>query len=209
MEESNQNDKFEVAADLKSRVCETLGYTGKGFDAVLERFNGLLFPEIKKNYLSHLKNSIEDIINSSLKQQVNDGVESGKIEDDDYAETSFYLNRGNIKLFTINLNPCPYGELDAETVIFEGGVDINFPETCEDERHKRILIAHELGHVFWEFVCKKDLPEKNEEVEKVANIFATVSLLDKQHFYKYVCHEKYAYETEANLIEEIYKILYD
>ena len=55
-----------------------------------------------------------------------------------------------------------------------------YNNTLED-KEKRLLIAHELGHLYMKYVSTK---KTEKELEKVVTAFSILAILDKDDFYR-------------------------
>jgi hypothetical protein len=69
-----------------------------------------------------------------------------------------------------------------------------------DEKEKRILIAHELGHI-----VNKELFENVEDSEERANLFAYVAMDDKNKFYTEEC-ANYVSKSDVQILNDIISI---
>ncbi|MDR0448581.1 MAG: hypothetical protein LBH07_07920 [Treponema sp.] len=65
---------------------------------------------------------------------------------------------------------------------------------------KRILIAHELGHI-----VNKELMDGIKDNEEMANLFAFIALEDKMHFYQKKC-KKFTPDSNLQIFNDILNI---
>ena len=174
---SNSNNLI-IDEELKKKILKDFKVNESFFDNLLDYFNKIIKPEIRNNYLSHLISSVEDIINGN---RIKKFISSLKEENKEDATLKRLIASKNLRLFSIVLLPLEDDKKKASSRLFELHSMINYDPRIEPKQ-KRILIAHELGHI----VLKLSEYEKFydiEDKEKFASLFALISILDKEHFY--------------------------
>lgn len=82
---------------------------------------------------------------------------------------------------------------------------IGYPEHLDDIQ-KRILIAHELGHLYLIELLNNteeslNLTEKNS-MEPLSTIFGLMIIMDKNDFYSFVAQKKLLHSNWRNLLED-------
>ena len=97
------------------------------------------------------------------------------------------------------LVPITKSRKNATTRIIENNAVIYYNSNL-DEKDKRLLIAHELGHIVEHFIFKKD------GSEGIASLFAYIAMLYKNNFYKDEC-SNYIYKTDLTIFNELKKVL--
>lgn len=175
------NPKITLEKEIADSVKKKLSVSDASIKTVLDFVNDKLKVELKKNYLSHLKSSLEDMINgmyiSLLKHHQKDG---------DTRTTAIIklAERGNYRPFSIIIreiqNASKYARISflGEGFLIQGAVIFYYPGI--DIKQLRMLIAHELGHVYYKFFHT----DKAAGKEEVSNLFGFFAMLDKNEFYK-------------------------
>lgn len=188
---------------LLKQVAADLGLHESVLVKLEEIFKGNVQPEIQKNYLSHLKNSLEDLINERIKSLFLDSLrEMNK----DNAETLGQLIQSrHFKIFTIQLIPFTKPLKRDAFINFVRGSAIIYYRDNLDEKQKRIWIAHELGHVFFQRYIN-DSPADPKTSEAMASAFALIAILDKEDFYSKRA-QNYCYGTKADIVQALRHLL--
>jgi hypothetical protein len=145
-----------------------------------------ILPAIKRRYLSHLVSTVEDIINEKRKQELLSSIrnEIDKAGSEQYVD--YYnrlvktINLRMLRLFSIILAPVESNKLKARTHLIKGCALITYWKDLP-ETQKRILIAHELGHIINKYFYNAS-NDPNEE--GLATLFGFIALCDKDKFYK-------------------------
>lgn len=132
-------------------------------------------PEIKTNYLSHLVNTVENMVNN--KKMRNLLKFAAKV---DREQLRSFLASKTYRLYSIILVPIDL-KRRATTRYHPSGAIIYY-NSCYEEKTIRLLIAHEVGHI-----VNKELLEDAEDSEQTANLFAYIVMEDKNRFYKEEC----------------------
>lgn len=70
-----------------------------------------------------------------------------------------------------------------------------------EEKDKRLLIAHELGHIIEQFVFKQN------GSEGIASLFAYIAMLDKNKFYREECKD-FLFPSDLTIFEELKRVLH-
>jgi len=163
-----------------------------------------ILPAIKRRYLSHLVSTIEDIINEKRKQELLKSIKK-KIDKDGSEQYVNYYNRLEktinlrmLRLFSIILAPVESNKLKARTHLIKGCALITYWKDLP-ETQKRILIAHELGHIINKYFYHTS-NDPNEE--GLATLFAFVALCDKDKFYKTGTSE-FTHHNDIEIYDEI------
>ena len=166
---------------------------------VIERYTSLfsksIKPAIKTKYLSHLVTTIEDIVNDKRMSKVLKALDANRIEPDRLRNL---LASRTFRLYSIILEPVNL-KRRATTRHHPSGAIIYY-NFDYDEKTKRILIAHELGHI-----VNKELLENTEDSEETANLFAYIALDDKNKFYTKECAH-YVSTSDIQLLNDIMNI---
>lgn len=178
---------------IDSGIIDKLAYDFKldSEDVKLQKkgYDDIILPKVKMRYLSHLVTTVEDLVNE---KRVGEFRKSAKKVDDDYYR---YLSAKAARLYSIILAPLPF-KRKATTRHHKFGAIIFF-NAGYSENQKRILIAHELGHIAnKELFCTADS-------ENLANLFAFFAINDKNEFYL-DDSKKYTFKgRELHIISEI------
>jgi len=147
-----------------------------------------LFCEIKENikkcYLSHLKTSLEDIINDKRKKVILADIEKkkDKIGEKNCENLKKMILLNNYRPFTILLVPIVTKKRATTKMINKSALIIYDPRI--DVKQLRVFIAHEFGHIaIREFAGLS----RGDNEQYLANLFAFFSILDKDNFYAEEC----------------------
>lgn len=192
-----------LPASLLKQVAQDLGLNEAVLVKLDEIFKTNVQPEIQKNYLSHLKNSLEDLINERIKSLFLESLREINRENVDTLEQM--IKSRHYKIFTIQLIPFnkPF-KRDAFINFVRGSAIIYYRENL-DEKQKRIWIAHELGHVFYQRYIN-DGPVDQKTSEAMASAFAIVAIVDKEDFYA-KRSQQYCYGSKENIIQAFRHLL--
>ena len=188
----DNNLKYEVIKHFQ--INETI------FEELLELFNQVIKPEISKNYLSHLVSSVEDIINNYKMKEFISNLKENEKKYINVNEFKKLLLSKNIRLFSILLKPLDNSSKKASCRLFKQSAIIFYDPRLE-EKQKRTLIAHEIGHIVLNKLKKID-----GDIEKLSSLFAFIAMLDKNNFYKNDC-KNYTYISDIQLFNDIKNIL--
>lgn len=166
--------------DIK-KISDSLNLNEKYINYIIDDFNNILQPVIEKNYLSHLISAIENIINDKIKEKLKLRIEEEE-EENRIKELLRLIEAKYFRVFPILLKPFP-NVTKKNALSFDiktGGAIILYNNTLED-KEKRLLIAHELGHLYMKYVSTK---KTEKELEKVVTAFSILAILDKDDFYR-------------------------
>ncbi len=163
----NKQNKLHITDVIINKIIESLEITRDDFDNIFNKYNNDVNTLIQGNYLSHLKSSVETMINAKLLQDVTSNMQKHK----KITERIF-----SIFIESSETIPC-YALVD----IFDYSAIIYYHIKLTD-REKRIAIAHELGHIFIHHFFSDTYRSKHKK-EKIAYLFACISLLDRNAFY--------------------------
>lgn len=166
--------------DIK-KISDSLNLNKKYINYIINDFNNILQPVIEKNYLSHLISAIENIINDKIKEKLKLRIEKEE-EESKIKELLRLIEAKYFRLFPILLKPFP-NVTKKNALSFDiktGGAIILYNNTLEDKQ-KRLLIAHELGHLYIKYVSDKNT---KKELEKIVTAFSILAILDKDDFYR-------------------------
>lgn len=197
--------KLALDIEIRDKLRDTFKVSKEDIDAMLCFFRDKLKPEIKYRYLSHLVSTLEDMINTQEKRRILEEVAKAK-ELEETKETQSALqtleeaiSSKHYRLFVITLVPTTKTRKNATTRIIESNALIYYNSNLP-EKDKRLLIAHELGHIVEHFIFKKD------GSEGIASLFAYIAMLDKNNFYKDEC-SNYVFKSDVTIFNELTKVL--
>ncbi|MBW5409539.1 ImmA/IrrE family metallo-endopeptidase [Brachyspira hampsonii] len=101
-----------------------------------------------------------------------------------------------------------YNKRKAQIITFAkrnigAGAIIYYDDRLEDKQ-KRLLIAHELGHLYMKYVSTK---KTEKELEKVVTAFSILAILDKDDFYRNRSRALISKSTDEILsnVEQLFK----
>ncbi|GHU48233.1 hypothetical protein FACS1894200_04910 [Spirochaetia bacterium] len=154
-------------------------------------YSQIIKPKIKERFLSHLITTIEELING---QKVKSFIESTQKANYDSSREIQLLQNKNVRLYSIQIEPVNI-KRRATTRYHNFGAIIYYNKSYEDKQ-VRILIAHELGHI-----VNKELLN-GDDSENAANLFAYISMLDKNEFYSNEC-KKFIFQSDLSILHEI------
>jgi uncharacterized protein YjaZ len=155
-------------------------------------YNNVLAPKIKTKYLSHLITSIEDIINARKKEKAISIIKENT--QSNVEEIERHLKNNTVRFYSIILSAANK-KRRATTRHHKFGAIISY-NPCYDSKQIRILIAHELGHIVTKELAGWD------DSEGGANVFALLSMLDKNNFYTKEIKE-YLFKNDFEIVDEI------
>ncbi|MGI5173478.1 ImmA/IrrE family metallo-endopeptidase [Treponema sp. OMZ 840] len=173
---------------------------------MIDFFSKTLKLEIKSKYLSHLVSTLEDIINRQEKSRIIADITRIKsVEADEKSKAAWQnieetINSKHYKLFVITLVPIKKSKKNATSRIIKNNAVIYYNDLLE-ERQKRLLIAHELGHLVQHFIFRQT------ENENIATLFAYIAMLDKNRFYTHEC-KNYSYSSDLTILYELASVLH-
>ncbi|TXJ45253.1 ImmA/IrrE family metallo-endopeptidase [Brachyspira aalborgi] len=149
---------------------------------IINDFDNILQPVIQQNYLSHLVSSIETIINEKIKEKLHNELIKTDRTEEEIKQKLYLIDTKYFRVFPILLKPFPT-ENKKKAICYDiktGGAIILYDKNMKDTQ-KRLLIAHELGHLYLKYVSTiKD----KKELEKIVTVFGILAILDKDDFYK-------------------------
>jgi hypothetical protein len=187
---------------IVERFIEDYGLTGEQIERCETFFQTNVLPFLKQRYLSHLVSTIEDLINGKQKQDFLKYAESLMGEYPGYTQEQHKrlkdaVNKRQLRLFSIILVPIDNGKINARTHFIGGCALITYWKRL-DEMQKRMLIAHELGHV----VSRCLFNEAGANMEGIATLFGFIAMCDKDNFYKNETL-KYTHQNTTHIYNEI------
>lgn len=160
---------------------------------MVDFFNRAIKPEIQRNYLSHLKTAVEDLVNRHKIESIKKNLQ----QDPELAVVlNGLLDSKVFRPFSIILVELPLKKKSRVT-FYKFGCQIHFQKNLEDKQ-KRILIAHELAHVALKYLPSKEPITISEDL---VNLFAMLSMYDKNVFYKNDAAQ-YLYETPEDIVSD-------
>lgn len=165
---------------LKQTLSVNFAVNEAQVERILKLFNSVLKPEIEKNYLSHLKSALEDLINERRKEIfLSELKEDNGIKPEHKSTLTKMVMAKKVRLFTILLKPIDSKIRLATTRIIDNNALIVYYSGLDDKQ-KRILIAHELGHIAFKQLGSAEILHNENSV----NVFAALAMIDKNNFYK-------------------------
>ena len=164
-----------------AKILNVLELEENDINFIIEDFDNILQPVIQMNYLSHLISAIENIINDKIKNELKTRIVEYSNEKE-IKELLSLIDAKHFKVFPILLKPFPY-KTKKKALSFDikkGGAIILYDDNLEDKQ-KRLLIAHELGHLYMKYVSS----HKSElKLEKIVTAFSIIAIMDKDDFYR-------------------------
>lgn len=195
--------------ELDDTICDKLRDTFKvtqdDIDTMLTFFRDELKPEIKNRYLSHLVSTLEEKINNQEKARIIENIAKAKKAEATQETQSAFKNvedaisSKHYRLFVISLIPITKTKKNATTRIVHNNAMIYYNSNLE-EKDKRLLIAHELGHIVEHFIFKRN------DSEGIASLFAYIAMLDKNKFYREDC-KNLIFPSDVNIFNELTRVL--
>jgi len=191
-------NKLVIEKTLRGDIAEIAGKTEESVEAMVDFFNDLLKPEMRKNYLSHLRASLEDIINQKLNDVLKKKYSTNSPGcEEEQTKLTGLSNTKNYRPFSILMKPTRNSKRMATIHFFAGGALIQYFEDL-DERQKRFYIAHELGHIALKKIGSNT---ENPVQENSVDLFALIAMYDRSNFYKKECTQ-FTYTQDEELISE-------
>lgn len=199
-------DVLDLDPEIRAKLKKTFNVSHEDIDTMLCFFRDKLKPEIKNRYLSHLVSTIEDMINNQEKARILEDVAKAKeLEESQETQNAFKdledaINSKHYRLFVITLIPTIKAKKNATTRIVRNNAMIYYNNRLE-EKDKRLLIAHELGHIVEHFIFKQN------GSEGIASLFAYIAMLDKNKFYREEC-KGFLYPSDLTVFNELKRVLH-
>jgi len=164
---------------ISARISKEWKLSSETIDKYSSFFTDCIKPIIKKNYLSHLVATIENMVNDKRMFKFVREMENNIIQGNNVAREKLrgLLASRTFRLYSIVREPVNL-KRRATTRHHPSGAIIYY-NSSYDEKTIRMLIAHELGHI-----VNKELLENGEDSEQTANLFAYIAMDDKNDFYK-------------------------
>jgi len=159
-------------------------------------FNDIIRPIIRTNYLSHLVATVEGMVNSRRMERILSIANTAEFGDVNQLRN--FLASKTFRLYSIILVPVEL-KRRATTRYHPSGAIIYY-NSCYEEKTKRILIAHEIGHI-----VNKELIGNTEDSEQTANLFAYIAMYDKNQFYFKEC-EKFITKSDIQILDDIISV---
>jgi len=156
-------------------------------------FYDIIRPIIRTNYLSHLVATIENMVNNRRMDKILSIANTAELGDVNQLRN--FLASKTFRLYSIILVPVNL-KRRATTRYHPSGAIIYY-NSCYEEKTKRILIAHEIGHI-----VNKELMGNTEDSEQTANLFAYIAMYDKNQFYSEECG-KFITKSDMQILDEI------
>lgn len=198
-------DVLELDDSIRDKLRDTFKVTPDDINKMLAFFRDELKPEIKKRYLSHLVSTLEEKINNEEKARILADVAKAKeLESTGEAQTVLkdfeeVISSKHYRLFVITLVPTVKTKKNATTRIINNTALIYYNNNLE-EKDKRLLIAHELGHIVEHFLFKQN------DSEGIASLFAYIAMLDKNKFYNKDC-KTLLFPSDVSIFNELTRVL--
>ena len=187
--------------ELKIRIKSELDIDDSDFNVILKIFTDI-YLLIEKNYLSHLKNAIEDAVNEKRKGRIIKQVqENSNLTDAGKASFKEMLYSKQFRSFTILLLPLEM-EQKAFVRIRGGSALIYYSNKITDEKDLRIYLAHEFGHI----IISEFYPNRKMNTQNNATLFAFFAILDKDIFYKTKAKEL-THTSNSQLLQNVVSLI--
>lgn len=190
----------ELDGEIKSKLKNAFNVNYPVIEDYLSFFNDQLKPSIKTHYLSHLVESVKDLLNNKLKADFLKKIAQEKTKVN--KEKTFEMPPVELKNIILTpINTCQNGK-KARLKIKGNNFVIYYADYLQ-ENEKRFAIAHELGHIVSVYILEID----DENEENNASLFAYIALLDKNNFYQKECKE-YISRTDIELFNDYISIVH-
>lgn len=189
-------DRVKIKASIRSQIKADFDINEKKFTAAELLFNSVIKPELSKNYLSHLKTAVEDLINAKKSKELFDKLASTGVDPNQRAILVAFTKSKRFRPFAIILAPIHRPSRKAWTDLQETGSVVYYMDEL-DAKEKRVLIAHELAHIALHFLGKH--PERSF-TEGEVNLLAMIAMLDKNHFYN-EDYKEFTYGSDEDLLQ--------
>ena len=177
---------------ILSRVAKEWGVSQEIIKQYTSFFSETIKPIIKTNYLSHLVTTVENMVNE---KRIGNYL---RIIEDGSDELKGLLANRTFRLYSIILVPVDL-KRRATTRHHPSGAIIYY-NSCYEEKSVRILIAHEIGHI-----VNKELIENAKDTEQTANLFAYITMHDKNKFYMEEC-KKFISKSDMEILNDIINV---
>jgi Zn-dependent peptidase ImmA (M78 family) len=182
--------------DISGKISKEWGVSHEIIGRYTSFYADTIRPIIKTNYLSHLVTTVENMVNDRRMEKV---LKSAVVaENVDVVHLRGILATKTFRLYSIILEPVDL-KRRATTRYHPSGAIIYY-NSCYEEKTKRILIAHEIGHI-----VNKELLENTVDTEQMANLFAYIAMHDKNKFYMEEC-EKFTSRSDVEILNDIINI---
>ena len=174
---------------IVAKITRDWGFSKENIQQYSSFFEESIKPIIKTKFLSHLVTTVEDMVNEKRMRNYLKVAEAGA------EEFKGLLASRTFRLYSIMLVPVDL-KRRATTRYHQSGAIIYY-NSCYEKKNIRILIAHEIGHI-----VNKELLENAEDSEQTANLFAYISMIDKNNFYTDECKE-FVSKSDIEILNEI------
>jgi Zn-dependent peptidase ImmA (M78 family) len=182
--------------EVSKEISQKWGVPQKIINQYSSFYADTIRPIIKTNYLSHLVATVENMVNERRMVKVLNSVDV--IENVDVVHLRGFFASKTFRLYSIILEPVDL-KRRATTRYHPSGAIIYY-NSCYEEKTKRILIAHEIGHI-----VNKELLENTVDTEQTANLFAYIAMHDKNKFYLEEC-KRFTSKSDIQILNEIINI---
>jgi hypothetical protein len=176
--------------DLKSNWC----IRDEDIARYEDLFNKIIKPRMALKYLSHLVTTVEELINTKRK---NDYFDSVKMAPQNNKNLIELINKRALRFFSIQLIPLIIPRI-ATVRYYDFGLNI-FYNPQNDQKHIRIAIAHELGHIINKMYLN------NGDTEQTADLFSFIVMVDKNEFYNKICKD-FIFRSEPEIRNTVLQI---
>lgn len=175
-------------------VAGALGMDEESIISLACEFDRIVKPCMKRQYLSHLVNAVEELI---IQKRLSDAAPAiAKLpHTESNLRVARYFKQGNYRPYSIMLYPAEMSASLADVRFFQYGAAISYDKRHED-KDIRIAIAHELGHIFIREYLGQD------DTEEAASTFAYIAMQDKDGFYKTQA-KTYTFNSMTELLERV------
>ncbi len=153
---------IEIEYELKKKIIDKLPIDEELFDNLFEYYKNSIGDEIKKHYLAHIIRSMEEVLKNVTKNP----------------------------LFQIRVQPFESDDRDLKVTCAEYVKNcyfvIFYPKKME-EKQLRVMLAHELGHLFFVEIFNSSSDDnytENSNTEPLATLFGIFAIIDKNDYYK-------------------------
>lgn len=191
-------NELKLDNEIIEKLSEQFDTNERFVEQFVSFFNKNIKIEIQKKYLSHLISSIEEMINVKQKADFVKMLKENKNDKHYIDKVEKAVNHKTLRLFSILLVPFNSKRNAQTRIIGFSAVILYNPQL--DDKQKRVLIAHELGHIVLKY-----LYDGVKNTENMASLFSFISMIDKNNFYKTHCKD-YLYKTDIELLNVIKNI---
>jgi hypothetical protein len=179
-------------SDISVKISKEWGVTEETISKYSAFFSNVIKPVIRSNYLSHLVTTVENMVNDKRIKDFLAKIEGGNVD------FKNLLGSRTFRLYSIMIVPIDL-KRRATTRYHPSGAIIYY-NSCYEEKIKRILIAHEIGHI-----VNKELMKDSSDSEQTANLFAFIAMDDKNKFYTEEC-KKFVSKSDLEIFDDIKNI---